>query len=347
MYQTLKTKKIEWDSFSQEEDDCALVVITSGFEDRAKNILTKLNLRKHNIIVLIYYKSKVKENNEAHRWFKDYLLDNNYTKKILEIPFSITSARDFEREFSNKLRNITPKHGKTIYFDVSGLPMHGMCIVMKSLRDVFPYHGIKILYTTAEDYFPTKSEYEKIAKREVGNAIDLIPPSMSTEMSDNLILDSFSGFRSKEISTCLLVFAGYEVHRAEGAVDHVNPSKLVLVYGRPGDEKLKWRLEMSERSHRNLQKSRVTSIEQVSTLDIGESIELIEEYYNMLFDDHNLVIAPICSKMQTIASYLLWEKYRDIQLVFPLPIKYLPSRFSKGIAISYEAYIPGAQERTT
>jgi hypothetical protein len=66
----------------------------------------------------------------------------------------------------------------------------------------------------------------------------------------------------------------------------------------------------------------------------------------MLYDNHNICISPINSKMQTVATYLIWEMFRDIQLVFPMPIKYLANRFSSGIGQTYYIELPlseGAQ----
>src|SRR5579862_4876039 len=62
----------------------------------------------------------------------------------------------------------------------------------------------------------------------------------------------------------------------------------------------------------------------------------------MLYGDYAVSISPINCKLHAVAGYLLWERYPDIQLTFPLPIKYLPERFSKGIGQTFYMQLPTA-----
>lgn len=149
------------------------------------------------------------------------------------------------------------------------------------------------------------------------------------------MLQSFSGHRSKEGVSCLAVFAGYEVHRTAGVIDNINPSMLLLLYGKPGDEKLRWRLDLSRSLHRKFESTRRTAVEEVSTLHLNESIEVLELYYQYLFEDYDFTIAPVCSKMQVVATFLFWERYREVQLVFPLPIGYATELSPKGVGRTF------------
>ena len=162
-------------------------------------------------------------------------------------------------------------------------------------------------------------------------------------MSTNLIPKRFGG-SSSDVSTCLVVFAGYEAHRSLGVVDELNPSKLVLVFGRPERRELEWRLSWSQEIHGLLRKARPTADEIVSTLDPMESLALLNRYYDYLFADHNVAVSPICSKMQCVGCYLFWERYRDVQLVFPLPITYLPKVFSTGYQQTFVFRLARASE---
>ncbi len=71
---------------------------------------------------------------------------------------------------------------------------------------------------------------------------------------------------------------------------------------------------------------------------------MLNKFYGFMFADHNIAVAPICSKMQGVACYLFWERYRDVQLVFPLPVSYLPRRFSAGVGETYQFALPDAEE---
>jgi len=168
-------------------------------------------------------------------------------------------------------------------------------------------------------------------------------PALSREMSGNLIPKQFRG-SSSEVSTCLILFAGYEQHRSLGVVDQLNPGKLVLAFGMPYRPELQWRLQWSQRLHEPLRGGRPTASETVSTLDPMSALCMLNEYYGYLFSDHNIAVSPICSKMQCVACYLFWERYRDVQLVFPLPVQYVPSRFSEKSRTTFEYVLPTPAE---
>jgi hypothetical protein len=69
--------------------------------------------------------------------------------------------------------------------------------------------------------------------------------------------------------------------------------------------------------------------EVTSTGVIDDNLKLLMEYYDNLYDDHSIAVCPINSKIQAVSATLAWEIYPDIQLTFPVPVRYLPKRFSK------------------
>ena len=245
-------------------------------------------------------------------------------------------------DYLNSLRTVLlkwrPDAVGDIWVDVSALPMQGICSTLAAVREALPGLAVRIMYTEANEYFPTKKEAARTEREPLF--------AMSQEMLGNLIPKHFGG-SSSEVSTCLLVFAGYEKHRSFGVVDELNPSKLVLVYGRPGNEQLSWRLPWSQRLHHELANRCPTASEIVSTLDPLESMRLLGKYYGFLFADHNIAVSPVCSKMQCVACYLFWERYRDVQLVFPLPVSYLPRRFSRGYRETFQFTLPTTAEVST
>lgn len=96
--------------------------------------------------------------------------------------------------------------------------------------------------------------------------------------------------------------------------------------------------------HEQVSKSCPTATDSVSTLNLWDALELLNRFYEYLFVDHSIAVSPICSKMQAVASYLFWERYRDVQLIFPLPVNYLPSRFSSGVRNTFSVLLPTPSE---
>ncbi|MGC2659633.1 MAG: hypothetical protein WA324_16870 [Bryobacteraceae bacterium] len=230
-----------------------------------------------------------------------------------------------------------PEIHSEVWVDISALAMQGICATLAAIRTALPGVAVQVLYTEAAEYHPTKAA---VAKGDTGVS------ALTQEMLGNLIPKQFAGATSA-ISTCLIVFAGYEKHRSFGVVDELNPSRLVLVYGAPPGNEHKWRLQWSKKLHEQLHRNWHSATEAVSTLDPFESVALLNNYYGFLFADHNLAVSPICSKMQCVGCYLFWERYRDVQLVFPMPVTYLPASFSIGHRHVFRFTLPTADELDT
>lgn len=252
---------------------------------------------------------------------------------IYVVDLTASDPQRFNRDLSTAISNLPP-HLRRIGIDVSGMASYLTCLVLKLVREHRSFEKQNIFYTSAFSYVPSEVDYRRLVENQSGD-IEYLPPSMALEMSENLILDDFSGHQSGEAKACLVVFAGYEVHRSSGTIDATNPSLLLLFYGRPGDSSLDWRLDLSRKLHAKFERGRRCGAEIVSTLQVQESIDKLEEYYNYIIDDHDLIISPICSKMHTVASYLFWERYGEVQLSFPLPIGYDPTNRPQGVAKIY------------
>lgn len=316
----------------QRASNCGLLILASGFEDRALTVLRSLRGDVPQRTILISFPEGTAENDAAAKEMGERI--SGTTSDHERITFDPYQPEPFITNLRDTLYRWGPDTFGEIWLDISGLPMHGICIVLALVRQRFS-NPVRVLYTEANEYYPKRSE--------TSIAADQPPAALSKEMAANVIPSIFAGSATDSL-TCLVVFAGYERHRVVGIVDELNPSKLVLVYGRPEREELDWRLGWSERLHRDLATMRPTSSEVVSTLDPLQSLTVLREYYDYLFEDHNFVIAPVCSKMQAVAASLFWERFRDVQLAFPVPVAYLPGRFSRGARSTFEWLVPPANQ---
>ncbi|MDR6626203.1 hypothetical protein [Caulobacter segnis] len=310
------------------------LIVAGGFEERAFKVLEEARFHPDAHCVIIRYANNVL-NNRTH--FVRYLTEAR--KKLAEERIHVVTLRDtdiagFSADFNKALANL-PRDVRAMAVDISGMPAYLICTVLRILREHRSRERQTILYTSAQDYTPTRAEYDRIIA-DAHEEIELVPRSMVLEMGDNLVLDAFSGYRSQAGKTCLVIFAGYDPHRTAGVLDAVNPALLLLLYGKPGNPELAWRLDLSQRLHKKFERGRRTATEIVSTLEVSESLETLEEYYNYLIDDYDLVIAPISSKMDTLATYLFWERYGEVQLTFPIPIGYNPDNCPQGASTTYQ-----------
>ena len=320
-------------------------VLAMGFEDRAFHVLSKCKFNDTAKCILIRYKNDVAGNRSVYEKYVNEIGLRFKPENLIVVDLVSENVDAFLHDLKIAISKLEAEV-RHFGIDISGMTSYSICITMKCVRESRPFQKQTVFYTSAKEYMPSHQEYEelltKLGVEKLGEEIDYLPKSMALEMSDNLVLDAFAGHRSGDGKPCLALFAGYEVHRSSGTIDATNPSLLLLLYGDPGDAALKWRLDLSKSLHAKFEKGRRCASEVVSTLHIQESIDLLEKYYNYLIDDHDLIIAPICSKMHTLAAFLFWERYGEVQLTFPLPIGYNPEHKPVGVGASYyvELYEP-------
>jgi hypothetical protein len=313
------------------------LLLAPGFEDRAFNTLPNGEFAEDAWCILIRFLNSVPGNDSVFDKYLRTARDRFGEARVQIVELTQVNPGAFEKELSDKIA-ILPRTVRHFGVDISGMPSYAICMALKVVRDHRAAERVVVLYTAATIYSPTLTEYQKLNKRNP-EEIEFLPKSMALEMDKNLILDSFSGYRSQNAKACLVVFAGYEAHRSTGVIEAVNPSLLLLLYGNPGDEKLAWRLELSKKLHRKFESNRRTATESISTLQVSDALRVLETYSNYLIDEYDMVISPICSKMHVVATYLFWEKYGETQLTFPIPIGYNPSRSPRGIGLTYELTI--------
>jgi len=325
--------------YRRECSDIDVVVLAAGFEERAAELLSKGGFKTTAHLVLILFENEVPGNAaiggkyleiaastfELERVHKLYLRDNDVVRMVNEFRQLIVSF---------------PANVSKIATDISGMPAYVIFAILNVIREQHPYQNQLIFYTSASVYTPSKAEYDALSARQP-DEIEYIPSSMALGMSENKIFEPFGGYRSGNSKSCLALFAGYEPHRSSGVVDAVNPTIMPLMYGKPPSKELEWRLDLSRRLHQKFERTRRCAVEMVSTQNINECLAVLEEYYNYIIGDYELTISPVCSKLQTIASFIFWERYPEVQITFPLPIGYDPQRSPKGIGETYVLEIPG------
>ena len=312
-----------------------LFVLAPGFEERAISVVDEGTFKPDAYCILFRFDRLLTDNEKVFERYYRILRKKFSDGRILVVPLCQDAPQDFSRRFTEHLYNL-PRSIITVGLDISGMPSHSVCLVLKCLRDWQPNASQLVFYTAALEYNPTEQEYHALIARSP-DEIELLPRSMALEMDRTLVLDEFRGYQQgHNARTCLVVLAGHEAHRSNGVIEDINPALLLLVFGKPGDAHLDWRLDLSQRLHRKFLSSRRTATATVSTLFFEELTTVLDSYYNYLIDDYNLVIAPVSSKMQLIAVYLFWERYSEVQLTFPLPIGYNPAHAPIGRGKTYE-----------
>lgn len=325
--------------FESGSDEIDLIVVASGFEDRAFAFLDNVKISPAVKIVLIEFSNNLEINKRISKKFRAKAIEKVGQENVETVTFKKEKTADFARKFREKILQLSIGSSNT-HIDISGMPTHLIFCVLNCVRSLQLYADQIIIYTSAKDYFPTHDEYIKISEQQEGE-IEYLPKSMALEMAENLAFEPFSGYRNSDTNSCLILFAGYEAHRSTGVVEATNPTLILLVYGAPPAEEISWRTELSKRLHQKFENMMRCSTETISTQNISDTIDLLDEYYNFLIDDYDVTLAPLGSKLQTVGAYLYWERYPEIQINFPIPIGYDPTRCPTGVDVTYYASLPG------
>jgi hypothetical protein len=321
------------DKISRVTEEVDALIVAAGFEERAFKVLPDGKFKQDAHCILIRFENSVTGNDEVFDRFHVVAQQHFTPSNLHVIALSHGDLGRFEEDLGNLIVTL-PRSLRRFAIDVSGIPSYAICATLRVVRVHRSEERQTVFYTAAIQYNPTREEYDRLSARSP-DEIELLPKSMALEMAENLVPDSFAGYRSHNAKTCLVVFAGYEAHRSTGVIEAINPSLLLLLYGRPGDDSLGWRLDLSRKLHRKFERGRRAATEVVSTLHVRESLDTLQLYYDYLIDDYDFVVSPICSKMHVIATYLFWEMYGEVQLTFPIPIGYNPQYGPRGIGSTY------------
>lgn len=335
MSSELVVNKLSPDSGIPSEVDA--LILAAGFEDRSKYILKGGNFSPECFCILVKFSNGLDINKPTGSEY-EHLARSKFGENYRSIELQYNEAEKFQAALKEKLLSL-PKSVSKIAIDISGFPTYAVFAVLNAVREVRPYDTHFVFYTSAKFYLPNKKEYKDLIDNS-GSEIDYLPKAMALEMDKNLNFEPFRGYRTGGGNSCLALFAGYEAHRSTGVIEEINPTILLLIYGKPPGTGMSWRLDLAKRLHKKFERTRRCAIETVSTLEVEESINLLEEYYNFLIDDYDLTISPVCSKMQSLATFLFWERYPEVQITFPLPIGYDPERRPTGISTSYFIKLP-------
>jgi hypothetical protein len=223
---------------------------------------------------------------------------------------------------------------KVAYIDISAMThLWALSVIHSSLTNGF---RTAVIYTEARSYFPPKREENKIIKiwrqRQYDEVVRYL---QSAGLKSVNILQEFGGNFRPGKPTCLIIFAGYEPNRIEGLVDSYAPGALILLYGRSPHEYMRSRVKFSKELHKDLLSKWSVRETEVSTLYVDEIVTVLEDELRVIQDYYDIAITPQCSKMQGVAIYLFWRRHPEVQIVLTSPVRFNPSRYSRGAKNTY------------
>ena len=335
-----------------QNDFKSLYICAGGFEDRVRGILSRIELvnmeKVFDYSIILKYVTHIDDNKNNLLYLEDKM--KLISKNILpNVEIDISNILNSNKHLIENFQPLINFNIDQIFVDISGMSNFLILLILKALLKFFPNRNIKILYTEAKLYFPNEEEqkqiFDLIENKTDDNILKLSELLQVSGARDSLILSEYKGLFREDFPIILIFFVGHEPSRAIGLLDNYRPDIIIPLYGESPHKNLKWRTEFSIKLHNNFKvfdsfKKPSENI-LISTFEIKEIINKLEEIYRseinkkIIYENFNVAISPQCSKLQTIATFIFCQTHPDIQVVFCLPDKYNPKRYSTGIGNSW------------
>ena len=258
-----------------------------------------------------------------------------------EWEFDITEPGEIEERIKKKIGSVD-KYDEII-LDISSLTKFLILIFLCVLSK---YKGfLRIVYTEANDYPPSKSQY-------VNLKIDptLIQHFPTQGFGTILRAKCLSSIRMQGQPVCLIAFTSFNEQLIKYMLGTINPYRLIILNGKPPRSDLRWREKATYEIHKKLMDAYKktnpinsdTGLPQirVDTLRYHETFNTIEKIYREHCNYERIIVAATGSKMQTVGLFFNKIAHPDIHIEYPTPDSHLFPGAPKGIKYVHEIEIP-------
>lgn len=303
-----------------------LFVAAGGFEERAckfSQILELSRPARNTALLLDYLPDNPKNRFEEIR----SLLDDKGCK-VVPVKYDLHSPLNFDIRFKDILIN---SQAKAVCLDISGMSRLAIMLILDVVRELNT--PLRIVFAEAREYAPSQDQFE--AAKSKGE--QHLPTSfIHTGVYDILHVSRLSSIRMQNQATLLIAFDSFNEALCQALVNVINPSRFILINGRPPREELKWREEATAYVHKYLRQEWAIEddnnpIKVTSTLYYNETYELLTTLYWKFSGTHRIILAPTGSKMQTIGSYLLRAIHDDVHIEYPTVQGFFADKYSADI----------------
>ena len=318
-----------------------IFIFAAGYEERSIFLPDRITALPSLAVIGVLFDDGPTENSRgeasASKLFKKC---EKSEVQVMRALYRVTESTLFEEVIFELCEKFEKELVRNICVDVSGMPQFVIMEVLAQIRSRFPCSNIVCLYAAACDYPPSQLEIRRFLSAKEMGRIDRFEFGLKFEPGEPLFPKRFAGVGQRRGRSVMALFAGYEKDRSHAAYDAVNPAKLILFHSLPVISGACHRLAYSQAVHSELGGRIERSIEVIDNLDIVGHVNTLMSYYESLYDLYDLVLVPVHSKMQTIACFLFWERFPDVQVIFPVPVEYRVSGAGVGVGQIYQIDLP-------
>ncbi|MEI9897580.1 MAG: hypothetical protein WDN28_27915 [Chthoniobacter sp.] len=229
-----------------------------------------------------------------------------------------------------------------IVVDISAMTKLLILLVLFRIRT---FTGrVRIVYSEAEEYCPTREAYDPISGQMASTARF---PSRGAEQI--VRLQCLSSIRMQGQPVTLVAFASFNEKLVSHMLGTLSPHRLILINGKPPRPEYSWRERATLDIHRRLcleygndnpLDDRGLLVRVASTLDYRESLTELEAIYEEFGLFERIICGATGSKMQTVGLLLFKLLRPEVQVEYPTPDSYYFKDLSKGIREVHEVVFP-------
>ncbi len=302
-------------------------IFCAGFEDRAITSAQKLNdlgVPAKNCVLLKFDGSENEKNWKIIKQLSGGLCPPNGYQE-----FMTTELSRF-REF---LKSLVPGSDLVI-FDITGCSRTIMMNVLSTLYD----SGLEfdLLYTEAEEYYPTFGDFEEIANEEdLQKAFVKMNEFENSKVlhSSHCEIEEFDDLKGQMLPNYplfLITFLPFKRGRLSAILQALETNVRVLVRGQPVRDDLKWRGDSVDIPNFDLLSDSI--VYDVETLDWRATYNFLCAQYENNYNRYrfNFIVAPLGSKMQTVGCWLFAKERPEIRVITSTPKQHYPNKYSIG-----------------
>jgi len=301
-------------------------VTAGGFEERVllfPQMLQSCRASRNTALVLDY-----RPRNDKNRLEEICPILDGKGCRVICKSYDLHAPFDFDYEFRDILTSLKTE---AVCLDISGMSRLAFMIILDVVREL--NLRLRVVYAEARRYAPSKEAFETAKQAEEQH----LPTSfIHTGVYDVLHVPRLSSIRMQNHATLLIAFDSFNEALCQALINVINPTRFILINGRPPRLELRWREQATAYVHQFLR--REWSIEDdndpiktTSTLQYDETYEVLVNLYWKFSGTHRIVLAPTGSKMQTIGCYLLRSVHNDVHIEYPTVQGFFADKYSTGI----------------
>ena len=204
---------------------------------------------------------------------------------------------------------------RRVFVDVSGM---SRLLIVQALVALLhgTFEAIRVLYCEAARYLPSEDECREAIAMAGGRGLSYL----SSGVVEVAVTPELSSVSMPGEAVRLIAFPSFDPTQLVSVVHELQPTYSDVMHGIPPREENRWRTgavrQLNERALAALQG---TTSHDVSTMDYRETLRVLASIYAKRSAFDRLVIAPIGSKMQSVAVALFRATLSDVQIVYPIP----------------------------